>query len=158
MPHYIPSWEDIGSELFKKYPLQMVSPHPRFSFHTHYDKHTSWLDEIPGHRILKDGYAWWPVRIHPTDAAERSIQNSDIVRLYNDRGSVLCMAVLTERIRPGIIHTFCSFREIRPPGAGESRFSRPGRVRQPADFLQDAFQKCAGMTPNSCLIEMEKWR
>ena len=68
MPHYIPSWEGHRSELFKKYPLQLVSPHPRFSFHTHYDKHTSWLDEIPTHRILKDGYAWWPVRIHPSDA------------------------------------------------------------------------------------------
>lgn len=35
MPRYIPSWEGHTSELAKKYPLQLISPHPRFSFHTH---------------------------------------------------------------------------------------------------------------------------
>jgi len=74
MPHYIPSWEGHRSELAKKYPLQLVSPHPRFSFHTHYDKHAAWLDEIPGHRIIKDGYAWWPARIHLWDAELRGIE------------------------------------------------------------------------------------
>ena len=33
------------------------------SFHCHYDKHTDWLDDIPVHRIKKDGYAWWPVPV-----------------------------------------------------------------------------------------------
>ncbi|MBW1802155.1 MAG: molybdopterin-dependent oxidoreductase, partial [Deltaproteobacteria bacterium] len=75
MPRYIPSWEGHQSELFKKYPLQLVSPHPRFSFHTHYDKHTAWLNEIPEHRTIKDGYAYWPARIHPSDAHKRGIQN-----------------------------------------------------------------------------------
>ena len=67
-PRYIPSWEGHRSDLFKTYPLQLLSPHPRFSFHCHYDKHTDWLNDIPGHRIKKDGYAWWPARIHPVDA------------------------------------------------------------------------------------------
>ena len=95
LPTHIPSWEGYRSELYKKYPLQMVSPHPRFSFHTHYDKHTQWLNEIPAHRIVKDGYAWWPARVHPEDAAKRGIQNGDIIKLYNDRAEVLCIAVIT---------------------------------------------------------------
>ena len=34
-PQYIPSWEGHRTtELYGKYPLQMVSPHARFSFHT----------------------------------------------------------------------------------------------------------------------------
>ena len=34
-PQYIPSWEGHHTtELYEKYPLQMVSPHARFSFHT----------------------------------------------------------------------------------------------------------------------------
>ena len=39
---------------YDRYPLQIISPHPRFSFHTHYDNHTSWLNEIPLHRVKKD--------------------------------------------------------------------------------------------------------
>ena len=75
IPQYIPSWEGHHTtELFEKYPLQLLSPHPRFSFHCHYDKHTDWLDDIPVHRIKKDGYAWWPARIHPDDARARGIQ------------------------------------------------------------------------------------
>jgi trimethylamine-N-oxide reductase (cytochrome c) len=34
-PQYIASWEGHRTtELYSKFPLQMVSPHPRFSFHT----------------------------------------------------------------------------------------------------------------------------
>ena len=49
---------------------------------------------------------WWPARIHPRDAEARGIRNGDIVRLYNDRASVLCAAVVTERVRPGVIHSY----------------------------------------------------
>ena len=55
-PRYIPSWEGHHSALYQKYALQLLSPHPRFSFHCHYDKHTDWLNDIPVHRIKKDGY------------------------------------------------------------------------------------------------------
>ena len=74
MPHYIPSWEGPESAGFKKYPLQLISPHSRYSFHTHYDKHSQWLDDIPGHRVFKDGYHWQPIRINPEDAEKRAIQ------------------------------------------------------------------------------------
>jgi molybdopterin guanine dinucleotide-containing S/N-oxide reductase-like protein len=157
LPHYIPSWEGHRSELFKKYPIQMVSPHPRFSFHTHYDKHTSWLDEIPTHRILKDGYAWWPARIHPSDAAPRGIRNGDIVKLYNDRGAVLCLAVLTERVRPGIVHTYGSSAKYDPlePGKPDS-VDRGGCVNLLTSSRMLS-RNAPGMTPNSCLIEIQKW-
>ena len=61
---------------------------------------------ISVHRIKKDGYHWWR-RINPRDA-EVGINNGDIVRLYNDRGGVLCVAVVTGRVRPGIIHSYGS--------------------------------------------------
>jgi trimethylamine-N-oxide reductase (cytochrome c) len=86
--------------LTKKYPLQLISPHPRFSYHTHNDNKSHWLDDIPQHRVVKDGYAWWPVRIHPADAAKRDIHDGDIVKVHNARGAVLCSAHVTERVRP----------------------------------------------------------
>ncbi|MBT4588304.1 MAG: molybdopterin-dependent oxidoreductase, partial [Rhodospirillaceae bacterium] len=108
MPHYIDSWEGHKSPLAGKYPLQLLSPHPRFTFHTHYDKHTPSLDDIPGHRIKKNGYAYWPARLHPDDAAARGIKDGDIVKLYNDRAGVLCCAVVTGRVRPSVIHAYAS--------------------------------------------------
>ncbi len=49
---YIPSWEGYNSELAKKYPLQLISPHPRMTFHTHHDSHSPWLAEIPANRLI----------------------------------------------------------------------------------------------------------
>jgi len=157
MARYTPSWEGPESPLAKKYPLQLLSPHPRFSFHTHYDTHSKWLRDIPGHRILKDGYYYWPVRIHPDDAEPRGIQNGDIVKLYNDRGAVLGAAVITERVKPGVVHSYCSSIKYEPLEQGKAySIDRGGCVNilTPVRMLS---KNAPGMAPNSCLIEIEKW-
>jgi trimethylamine-N-oxide reductase (cytochrome c) len=157
MPHYIQSWEGHKSELIEKYPLQIISPHPRFTFHTHYDKHTDWLNEIPGHRIIKDDYAWWPVRVNKADAAKRGILNGDIVKLYNDRAAVLCIAVITERVPAGIVHSYGSSANYDPiePGKAES-VDRGGCINMLTSSRMMS-KNAPGMTPNTCLIEIEKW-
>ena len=78
-----------------------MTPHARFSFHTHHDNKSPWLDEIPAHRILKDGYAYWPIRIHHEDAKQRGIKHGDIVKLYNDRGAILGVAWLHRKSQEG---------------------------------------------------------
>jgi trimethylamine-N-oxide reductase (cytochrome c) len=156
-PRYIPSWEGHRSELAKKYPLALVSPHPRFSFHTHYDKHTDWLNEIPVHRVKKDGYPWWPARIHPSDAGLRRIRHGDIVKLYNDRGGVLCIAEVTERIRPGIIHSYASSALYDPLEPGKAGSVDQGGCINILTSSRMLSKNAPGMTPNSCLIDIEKW-
>jgi len=156
-PRYIPSWEGHRSELAKKYPLALVSPHPRFSFHTHYDKHTDWLNEIPVHRVKKDGYPWWPARIHPSDAGLRGIRHGDIVKLYNDRGGVLCIAEVTERIRPGIIHSYASSALYDPLEPGKAGSVDQGGCINILTSSRMLSKNAPGMTPNSCLIDIEKW-
>jgi trimethylamine-N-oxide reductase (cytochrome c) len=137
--------------------LQLISPHPRFSFHTHYDKHAAWLDEIPAHRVQKDGYAWWPARIHPTDAAGRGIRDGDIVKLFNDRGTVLCIAVLTERVRPGVVHSYASATKYDPLEPGEP--GSPDRGGCVAILTPDRMlsKNVPGMASNSCLIDVARW-
>jgi trimethylamine-N-oxide reductase (cytochrome c) len=157
IPMYIPSWEGRETEeLYSKYPLQMIAPHPRFSFHTHYDHHAAWLDEIPYHRVRKDGYPWWPVRINPVDAAERNIQGGQIVELYNDRASVLGVADVTHRVPKGVIHSYgCSARydPVTPvPGATD----KAGCVNLLTSSRMVS-RHVPGMAPNSCLIEVRKW-
>jgi trimethylamine-N-oxide reductase (cytochrome c) len=41
--------------------------------------------------------------MNPEDAEKRGIKNGDIIRVYNERGSVLCGALVWERIMPGVI-------------------------------------------------------
>lgn len=158
MPRYIPSWEGYNTEeLTCKYPLQFISPHPRFSYHTHHDNKSFWLDDIPQHRVKKDGYAWWPVRIHPVDAGKRGISEGDIVKVYNGRGVVLCIAHVTERIRPGSVHAYEAGANYDPLEPGKpGSIDRGGCVNllTPARMVS---QNAPGMASNSCLVEISKW-
>jgi len=43
-----------------------------------------------------------PVRINPVDAAERGIADGDLVRVFNDRGSLLAGAVISDACAPGV--------------------------------------------------------
>lgn len=156
MPRYIPDWETHNLELAKKYPLQLISPHPRFSFHTHYD-HVSWLGDIPGHRVFKDGYYWHITRIHPLDAGARGIKNGDIVAMYNDRGAVLGVAQVTERLKPGVVHSYESSGIYDPVEPGKPySVDRGGCVNllTPSRMMS---KNVPGMAPNSCLVEISKW-
>ena len=158
IPRYIPSWEGYNStETVKKYPLQLITPHPRFSYHTHHDNKSPWLNDIPQHRIIKDGYAWWPVRIHPQDADSRGIQEGDIVKVHNDRGEVLCIAHVTERMKPGVVHSYESGARYDPLEPGKpGSIDRGGCINlvTPAKMVS---KNAPGMANNSCLVEISKW-
>ncbi len=157
LPRYIPSWEGYDSELAAKYPLQLISPHPRHSYHTQHDAHVPWLGDIPHHRIRKDGYNWQVVRVHPADAKKRGIADGDIIKIYNDRGAVLGIAQVTERMKPGSIHSYESSGVYDPLEPGKpGSVDKGGCVNQltPSRMMS---KNAPGMAPNSCLVEIEKW-
>ena len=58
----------------RKYPLQMISTHSRYSFHTYGDGKDSTINDIDDHRVLIDGYYYWVMRINPIDAEKRGHQ------------------------------------------------------------------------------------
>ena len=157
IPRYRPSWEGHESEKVKKFPLMLISPHPRHSYHTHHDAHVPWLGEIPSHRISKDNYAWWVIRIHPVDAKPRNIQNGDIINIYNDRGSVLGIAQLTERIRPGVIHSYESSGKYEPLDKGEPNPIDKGGCINLLTNSKLMSKNAPGQSPNSTLVEITKW-
>ena len=157
VPHFIPSWEGYKSKMWEKYPLQIIMPHPRFSFHTHYDKHESWLNDIPMHRVKKNGFPYWPCRIHPEDAAARGIKDGDIVELYNDRGSVLCIALVTYRVPKGVMHSYgCGawYEPLEPGVAGSTDRAGCVNILTATTHLS---KNVPGMTPNSCVCEIRVW-
>ncbi len=107
MPHWIAEGEShqetIGTERSKKYPLLVMSNHPRWGVHSQHDDVT-WFREIDTCKIRgSDGYQYHPLWINPKDAAARGIRYGDVVSIYNERGVVLAGAYVTERMMPGAV-------------------------------------------------------
>ena len=157
VPHFIPSWEGYKSKTWEKYPLQIIMPHPRFSFHTHYDKHESWLNDIPMHRVKINGYPYLPARIHPDDAAARGVKDGDIIELYNDRGSVLCAASVTYRVPKGVMHAYGCNSVYDPIEPGVPGSTDRGGCVNILTATTHMSTNVPGMTPSSCCIEVRKW-
>ncbi|NLL51244.1 MAG: dehydrogenase, partial [Peptococcaceae bacterium] len=64
------------------------------------------LDDITWHREVetmkiraKDGYQYEPCWLNTVEAKKRGIEHGDIVKVFNERGTVLCAAYVTERLR-----------------------------------------------------------
>jgi len=159
VPRYIPSWEGHHTkELYNKYPLQLISPHPKYSFHTQYDRKESWINEIPEHRLKKeDGYYYWVIRINPIDAKKRGIKDGNLVKAYNNRGTVILAAQVTNRVPPGVVHSWESCADYEALGEPGYSPDRGGNVNllTPHRFIS---KNACGMAPNSCLVELEKWK
>ncbi len=94
---------------------------------------------------------------NPEDARKRGIKDNDIVKAYNDRGAVLLNAQLTERVPPGVVHSFESSSIYEPIGEPGESPDRAGCINllTPHRFIS---KNACGMAPNSCLIEIENWK
>ena len=154
---YFPSWEGPhATGFYAKYPIHMISAHPRFTFHTQSDGKDSTINDVRDHRVLIDGYYYWIVRINSRDASQRGIAHHDLVKLYNDRGAVICAAQVTERVSPGMVHSYEASATYDPLGEPGHSTDRAGCINQltPARMM---IAKSHAMAPCSCLIEYEKW-
>lgn len=95
IPKYIDTWESRYDPLVEKYPLQLLSPHPKVRVHsTLYN--VDWLREVDPQKV-------W---INPVDAEARQIVDGDYVYIFNDRGKIIIPAWVTKRIMPGVICLF----------------------------------------------------
>ncbi|MBW1668622.1 MAG: molybdopterin-dependent oxidoreductase [Deltaproteobacteria bacterium] len=154
---YIPAWEGHHTkELYQKYPLQLISPHPRYSFHTMGDGKDSMVNDVKDHRILIDGYYYWIIRINTKDAEARGIKENDLVKVFNDRGAVICAAQVTERVPPGTVHSYESSAVYDPVGEPGYSPDRGGCINllTPSRMM---IKKSHSMAANSCLVQIELW-
>jgi trimethylamine-N-oxide reductase (cytochrome c) len=156
MATFKPSREGHLSPLYKKYPLQVIAPHPRFGFHTQYDQHNQWLWEVPEHRLVVEGNPYAIIRIHPRRAKERGIKSGDIVKVFNDRGSILCMAQVTKRLEEHTVHCYGSSGMYEPSVPGECSTDKAGciNILTSGELMG---KNVPGMAPNSTLVEIEKY-
>jgi molybdopterin guanine dinucleotide-containing S/N-oxide reductase-like protein len=152
---FVESPESPRSERAKTYPLQLLTPHTRFSFHTQNDGKDGFLNDLEEHRVLVDGQYYLVLRISKEDAAARGIQRNDLIRVKNDRGSVICAARPTGRLRPGIVHGYESSARYEPVG-------EPGKSDEIGGSLntltsgKSQFKNGHSMGSSNCLVEVEK--
>jgi anaerobic selenocysteine-containing dehydrogenase len=95
LPAYVPPREGPTSapEIAKRYPLAFISP--------------------PAHHFLNSTFSAQPVflrregeasvTIHPDDAAPRGIGDGAVARVFNDRGSFLARARVSDAARRGVV-------------------------------------------------------
>ena len=154
---YIPSWEGPhATELYEKYPLQLISPHPRFSYHTQTDGKDSYVNDVKDHRVLIENHYYWIVRINPEDAEKRGIKENDLVKMFNDRGAVILAAQVTERLPRGTVHSFSSSARYDPLDEPGHSADRGGCINLLTP-CRNIIKKSHSMASNSCLVQIEKW-
>ncbi len=96
--------ESLSSDRADMFPLLLVSNHSRWRVHSQADD-ISWTREALTCKVTgSDGYKYEPVWIHPKEAEKRGIKTGDIVKVFNERGIVLCGALVWERIREGVAY------------------------------------------------------
>lgn len=154
---YIPSWEGLRTQgLVERYPLQMISTHSRYSFHTHHDGKDGVLNAIEEHRVRINGHAYWVMTINPEDAAARGITHHSLIRVFNDRGSVICVADLTRAVRSGVVKGHESSAEIDLIETSVGLVDRGGCLNLLTPD-RPMMKGTDGMASNSCLVEVEPW-
>jgi anaerobic selenocysteine-containing dehydrogenase len=106
--------------------------------------------------VLVNGYYYWVVRLNAQDAQARGIKHHDLVKVYNERGAVVCAAHLTNRLTPGVVHSYASSAVYDPLGEPGNSVDRGGCINQLTSKRSIA-NKVLGMAPNSCLVQVESW-
>jgi anaerobic selenocysteine-containing dehydrogenase len=166
VPHWIERGEShderVTGDRARKYPLQIVSNHGRWRVHAQCDDIT-WTREIETCKVTGvDGYNYEPLWINPADAARRKIKQGDIIRVFNERGTVLGGAYVTQRIMPGVVYMDHGAR-YDPIIPGE--LDRGGAINTITPHNLTS-RNATGMVVSSFLVEvgkvtaaqMEKWR
>jgi trimethylamine-N-oxide reductase (cytochrome c) len=65
----------------------------------------TWLREIRTCKVKgPDGYLYEPAWINPEDAESRGINDGDVIKIFNERGGLLAGALVTERVRSGVLY------------------------------------------------------
>jgi anaerobic selenocysteine-containing dehydrogenase len=95
LPAYLPPYESKSSNaaLAARYPLAFISPPARDFLNSSFANLSRYTDDERRPHLV----------IHPDDANARGIASGDPVRIFNDRGSLLAIARVSDRARRGLV-------------------------------------------------------
>ena len=148
LPH--PAWLEPAEWLGAAEPdeLHLISHQPRTRLHSQWDHgETSAEAKVAGRE---------PIWIHPGDAAERGIDDGDVVEVYNARGSVLAGARVDASTMPGvtILATGAWYDPVDP--ADPHSLDRAGN---PNVLTRDRGTSglAQGPSAQTCLVRIRRW-
>lgn len=95
--HQFPVYEDANeayesNPLKETYPLYFMQGKSRYRIHAYYSS-SQWFQEDFGPCV----------NIFPSDAEARGIKTGDDVKVFNDRGSFVCTALVNPGLQPGVL-------------------------------------------------------
>ena len=93
LPYYDPPAEVADSALAERYPLAMITPK------THLFLNSTFANQRRQHGAQPDPY----VVLSPSDAQARGLADGDRARVFNDRGSFVCPARVSDDARAGVL-------------------------------------------------------
>jgi anaerobic dimethyl sulfoxide reductase subunit A len=92
VPKYVSAWEGPEDQLKEKYPLQCIGHHTKRRVHSIFDN-MNWMEEVEPHAV-------W---INTLDAEERGVKDGELVKVFNDRGTIIIPVKVTPKIMPGVV-------------------------------------------------------
>ena len=147
-----PSWlepvEWLGAPLAERYPLHLVANNPTTRLHSQLDVGAfSQASKVQGRE---------PIRMHPADAAHRGIRAGDVVRVFNERGSCLAGAVVTDAVRPRVVQlaTGAWYDPLDPADPDAMCVHGNPNV---LTFDRGTSKLAQGCSGQHALVEVERW-
>jgi anaerobic selenocysteine-containing dehydrogenase len=136
LPFYNPPAEATGSAAAARYPLAFISPPARHFLNSTFANLARFREfEREPH-----------LEIHPSDAAARGIADADRVRVFNDRGSYLLKARVSDKPREGVVVAHSVWWKKHSP---DGRNANELTAQRTADLG-------GGATFYDCRVEVEK--
>lgn len=145
-----PAWQEPAEWLGNASPeqLHLISNQPYTRLHSQLDfGRYSIESKIQGRE---------PVQIHPDDAAAREIADGDLVRLFNQRGSCLAGAIVSDTVRPGVLQ-LATGAWYDPLVAGEIGTLDVHGNPNMLTLDKGTSQLAQGPISQTTLVEIEKW-
>jgi biotin/methionine sulfoxide reductase len=147
-PVWLEPAEWLGAPAAGRYPLHLISNQPKTRLHSQYDNGgLSQAEKVQGRE---------PIGLSPVDAAARDVEDGDLVRVFNDRGSCLAGAVVTDALMPGVVQlaTGAWYDPAEPGHAGSLELHGNPNVLT----LDKGTSKLAqGPSAQSALVEVERF-
>lgn len=144
-----PVWREpdewLGATLARDFPLHLLAPQPSGRLHS----------QLDAARASRQGKRQGRERIFLSsqDGAARGIATGTVVRVFNRRGALLAVAEIDDGMMPGVAALPTGAWFDPDPQGGPERHGNPN-VLTP-DIGSSRLSQ--GPSPNSCLVEVERW-
>ncbi len=154
---YEPSWEGAHSgELFERYPLQLLTPHSKYSFIPRATARIRSCSTSTTIASTSTATITGSCAMNADDASDRGINKHDLVKVFNDRGAVICAALPTQRLPRGVAHGYESSAVYDPMGEPGKSVDRGGclNLLTPERTQTKSTHSLAGA---NSLVQIEVW-